>query len=184
MTTAALVCAGAIATAGVATGVAYAANINSTITVCVHHNGGGLYRASSCAAGDGQLTWNVQGPRGPRGLPGPQGSPGPQGPAGLSLFARVDNTGVLHQHSAGVSESKDSTFTGLYHVFFTQDISNCAATVSQGETSNNGFFPGTFYEAVVQSDPNNDGNPHEINVYPTDSSGTPKDAGFDLIVAC
>jgi hypothetical protein len=36
----------------------------------------------------------------------------------------------------------------------------------------------------VQSDPNNDGNPHEIDVYPTDTSGAPRDAGFDLVVAC
>ena len=169
MTTAALIGAAAVAMAGVAGGVAYAANTNNTITVCVHHSGGGLYKASTCASGDGQLSWNIQGPR---------------GPAGLSLFARVDNTGVLHQHSAGVTETKDPSFTGLYHVFFTQDISNCAVVASQGESSNNGFFPGTFYMAVVQSDPNNTGNSHEVNVYPTDNSGTPRDAGFDLIVAC
>ena len=80
--------------------------------------------------------------------------------------------------------SSDPSFTGLYHVFFPQDISNCAVVVSQGESSNNGFFPGTFYLAVVQSDPNNNGNPNEVNVTPTDATGTPKDAGFDLIVAC
>jgi hypothetical protein len=159
----------ALATVGAVGGVAYAAATSHTITVCVRHNGGGLYRARHCAVHDSQLSWNSQGPRGPRGL---------------SLFARVDETGKLHQHSAGVTATKDPAFTGVYHVDFPQNISACAAVVSQGEASNNGFFPGVLYEAVVQSDPNNSANPHEINVYPTDVSGSPKNAGFDLIVAC
>jgi hypothetical protein len=100
------------------------------------------------------------------------------------LFARVDETGTLHQHSAGVTVTKDSSFTGVYHVDFPENISACAVVASQGEASNNGFFPGTLYVAVVQNDPNNTSNPHEVNVYPTNASGSPRDAGFDLIVAC
>ncbi len=171
ITTAALYSVAALAVVGTASGVTYAATAPSshTITACVHHNGGGLYLAAHCAAHDSKLTWNAQ---------------GPQGQPGLSLFARADQTGALHQHSPGVTVVKDTSFTGVYHVFFPQNISGCAVVVSQGEASNNGFFPGTLYEAVVQSDPNNDGNPHEVNVYPTDASGAPKDASFDLIVAC
>ncbi len=108
----------------------------------------------------------------------------PAGPAGLSAFARVDQLGGLHQHSAGVTSTKDPGFTGVYYVDFTQDISACAAVVSQGETTNNGFIPGTLYEAVVQSDPNNTNNPHRVAVFPTDTSGSPKNAGFDLVLAC
>jgi hypothetical protein len=175
ITTAVLCSVAALAVAVIASGAAYAAAAaggSHTITACVHHSGGGLYLAAHCAAHDGQLAWNSHGPA------------GSQGPQGLSLFARVDQTGALHQHSPGVTVTKDTSFTGLYHVFFPRDISLCAAVVSQGEASNNGFSPGTLYEAVVQSDPNNDGNPREVNVYPTDTSGTPRDAGFDLALAC
>jgi hypothetical protein len=177
VTAAALCSVAALAVAVIACGAAYAASAakSRTITVCVHHNGGGLYRAARCDAHDSRLTWNAQGPAGPRG---------PAGAKGLSLFARVDQAGTLHQHSAGVTVTKDKTFTGVYHVFFAQNISRCAAVVSQGEAANNSFFPGTLYEAVVQSDPNNDGNPHEVAVFPTDPSGVPRDAGFDLILAC
>jgi hypothetical protein len=56
--------------------------------------------------------------------------------------------------------------------------------VSQGETTHNGYIPGALYEAINQSDPNNSGNPHQVNVYATDASGKPLAAGFDLIVAC
>jgi hypothetical protein len=66
--------------------------------------------------------------------------------------------------------TKDPAFTGVYHVSFPQNVSGCAAVVSQGEASNNGFLPGTLYMAVVQSDPNNTGNAHQINVYPTTGS--------------
>ncbi len=103
---------------------------------------------------------------------------------GLPLFARVDETGALHQHSPGVLASKDASFPGLYHVTFTQDISGCAAVVSQGESSNGGFYPDAQYVAEVQSDGSFGGGPHLINVYPTDASGSPVSAGFDLIVAC
>jgi hypothetical protein len=62
----------------------------------------------ACPTGSFAATWNQVGQQ------------EPPGPPGLSLFARVDNTGVLHQHSAGVTETKDPSFTGLYHVFFPQ----------------------------------------------------------------
>jgi hypothetical protein len=57
-------------------------------------------------------------------------------------------------------------------------------TLQRQAASNGAFSSGTLYLAVVQSDPPTSGNPHEVNVSPTDTSGHPKDAGFDLIVAC
>jgi hypothetical protein len=164
----------ALALVVIAGGVTYAATNGApaTITVCVHHSGGGLYKASKCAAHDSSLTWNVK---------GPAGAPGA---AGLSLFVRADETGKMYQHSAGVTVQRYDGFTGVYLVVFKQNISKCAAVVSQGEASNNGFFPGTFYEAVVQSDKYNLGNPHEVLVYATNASGDAVKAGFDLILAC
>ena len=149
-----------------------------------------------CGRGSTAISWNQAGPQGPAGAQGPAGPAGaqgpagpagpagPQGPAGTSLLARVDNKGTLHQHSAGVTVSVDPSFSNLYYVNFPQDISNCAVVVSQGETANNGFIPGAQYLAVIQSDPNNSGNSHQVAVNTTDTSGNPQPAGFDLIVAC
>jgi hypothetical protein len=172
--TAAMCAIAALALVVVAGGVTYAATDTApaTITVCVHHAGGGLYKASKCAAHDSSLTWNVKGPAGPQGTPG------------LSLFVRADENGTVYQHSAGVTVEKEDPYSGVYEVFFKQNISKCAAVVSQGEASNNGFFPGTFYEAVVQSDKYNIGDPHEVIVYATNTSGDGVNAGFDLILAC
>ena len=62
---------------------AYAATAGGgVITVCVHHRGGGLYRAPRCARHDRKLTWNAQGPRGPQGKAGAPGQPGAAGQSG------------------------------------------------------------------------------------------------------
>jgi hypothetical protein len=67
---------------------ALASSNNATLTACVSHNGGTLYRAKRCAKHDKQLSWNEQGPPGAtgrQGRQGPQGvegSPGIQGPQG------------------------------------------------------------------------------------------------------
>lgn len=62
--------------------VAYGAGGSETISVCVHHRGGALYKAKSCRARDEKLSWAKQGPRGLRGPQGPRGKDGAQGPAG------------------------------------------------------------------------------------------------------
>ena len=62
----------------------------STITVCVQHKGGGLYRAKRCARRDSKLSWNARGPQGLAGAPGLQGGTGAvgaQGPVGPSTGA-------------------------------------------------------------------------------------------------
>jgi hypothetical protein len=66
-------------------GGAYAAvnaSSSTTITACVRHRGKVLYTARRCARGDAELSWNVAGPRGPRGLPGVQGQVGVPGAPG------------------------------------------------------------------------------------------------------
>ena len=51
-----------------AAGGAWAASTGGrTITVCVHHSGGALYKASKCKQQDKHLTWNLQGPQGKPG---------------------------------------------------------------------------------------------------------------------
>jgi Collagen triple helix repeat (20 copies) len=68
---------------------ALASSNNVTLTACVSHNDGTLYRAKRCAKHDKQLSWNKQGPTGatgPQGKQGPQGVEGPkgiQGPQGI-----------------------------------------------------------------------------------------------------
>jgi hypothetical protein len=62
---------------------ALASSKNVTLTVCVSHNGGTLYRARRCAKHDKQLSWNKQGPTGATGPQGKQGAQGIQGPQGI-----------------------------------------------------------------------------------------------------
>jgi Collagen triple helix repeat (20 copies) len=52
----------------------------SQITACVEPRTNYLKYGSSC--GGQELTWNTEGPQGPKGDPGPAGARGPQGPAG------------------------------------------------------------------------------------------------------
>jgi hypothetical protein len=74
---------GLVAVILAAGGGAYAAtNAGQTITVCVKHNTGGLYRAGHCARHDKKLSWNAQGPSGAGGPVGPKGNTGAQGPSG------------------------------------------------------------------------------------------------------
>jgi hypothetical protein len=79
--TAATLAAAALLIAG---GGAYAIATSSvgTITVCVKHNGGTLYKAKRCAKRDKQLSWNNQGPPGPSGATGARGTQGPKGDRG------------------------------------------------------------------------------------------------------
>jgi hypothetical protein len=69
-------------------GGAYAAGTSGgSISVCVHHNGGGLYQAHQCARDDRELQWDVRGldgPKGAAGAAGPAGPAGAPGPRGLT----------------------------------------------------------------------------------------------------
>jgi hypothetical protein len=91
-----------IAAAGGAYG-AYAATAANTITVCIHHNGGGLYQAHKCANHDKKLTWNQQGPQGATGLPGPQGVPGAAGaPAAVQVAGWSGGIGTIGTYNGAI----------------------------------------------------------------------------------
>jgi hypothetical protein len=63
--------------------VAYASTRGQgTISACVRHQDGTLYRAHKCAGKDRRLRWGVTGPRGMTGAQGPQGATGPTGATG------------------------------------------------------------------------------------------------------
>jgi hypothetical protein len=64
---------------------AIASSSSGTITICVSHKGGTLYKASKCKKHDKKLSWNRQGVPGPQGVQGVQGVQGPQGPGGSIL---------------------------------------------------------------------------------------------------
>jgi hypothetical protein len=80
------IAAGALALLIVGGGAyALASSNNVTLTVCVSHNGGTLYRAKTCAKHDKRLSWNKQGPT---GATGPQGKQGAQGLRGCPEVRR------------------------------------------------------------------------------------------------
>jgi hypothetical protein len=150
---------GVIAVVIAAAGGAYAANSGGTITVCVHHNGGGLYEAKKCAKHDANLRWNAQGPPGQQGNPGLQGPRGPQGSPGTNgtngtngldgtarAYGRVAPDGTLTRsknatvsHTAGtgiyciaLSAGIDPTTTVLVATpDFNGDSTNFASNASQ-----------------------------------------------------
>lgn len=80
---------------------ALASSSGGTITVCVTHKGGALYKAKKCAKADRKLVWNKQ------GSPGPTGPPGPEGPRGAQ--GRPGDQGI--QGSPGVSNYQIVTGT-------------------------------------------------------------------------
>lgn len=66
-------------------GYALASGASNTIHACVHHHGGGIYIAKTCATGDSAISWNKVGPRGLQGPRGRTGPRGPQGPGATSI---------------------------------------------------------------------------------------------------
>lgn len=90
-----------------------------TITVCVSHKGGTLYRAKRCAMADRKLSWNkhgspgptgepgVQGPQGSRGQQGVQGQQGIQGAPGIGNYQVIKGTLV---ESSGGGINLDSAY--------------------------------------------------------------------------
>ena len=90
-------------------GGAYAAGSSGPqITVCVHHRGGALYRASRCARGDRRLSWNEIGPRGPAGA---RGGPGATGPAGAPGVPGVTGAPGTAGAAAGFSADQPNVVT-------------------------------------------------------------------------
>ena len=103
-------------------GAAYAASKSSgTITVCVAHTSGTLYKHASCNKGDSTLSWNVRGPR------------GPAGPPATSLWALVDGSASPTLiYGKGVTSVSD--FSGTILVTFSKNVSKCAFVATPAST--------------------------------------------------
>jgi hypothetical protein len=75
--------------------------------------------------------------RGPQGLAGPQGPQGIQGPAGppaTKLWAKVDSTTPSIVRGSGTTGALEGPavigLTGVYRIFFNQDVSGCLSLAS------------------------------------------------------
>lgn len=136
---------------------ALASSRSATITVCVSHNGGALYKAKKCARKDKTLSWNQQGPQGlpgatgsqgtqgPRGAQGPEGTPGapgqqgPQGPPGAAgqqgpagpsnTFATTASGYTLLSASSETTVMSETVPAGSYVISGKTDLDNAAAAV-------------------------------------------------------
>jgi hypothetical protein len=102
-----------VAALAIAGGGAYAlaASSGSTITVCVSHKGGMLYKAKGCAKGDKKLTWNRQGPKGSTGPRGMQGEPGNNGAPGTARAYAW----VLGGTTPSLDPNRTKGFTAVTH---------------------------------------------------------------------
>jgi hypothetical protein len=94
---------------------ALASSSGGTITVCVSHNGGALYKAKKCAKHDTKLSWNKVGQQGPGGAPGANGAPGG------STWASVNSNGTV-LFSAPSWGSNTVTHMGTGHYCTSQPV--------------------------------------------------------------
>jgi hypothetical protein len=129
-------------------GYALATTSGGTVTVCVSHKGGTLYKAKKCANIDKKLSWNKvgpQGPQGPQGSRGATGATGPQGPRGLQgpagpgtvLFAEI-SSGTAPRVLYGRGVTAVSWQPPNYFVTFNRDITACAPVgTTTGTMGNN-----------------------------------------------
>jgi hypothetical protein len=84
--------------AGAGGGYALASGSSTTITVCVSHKGGGLYKAKRCKKRDSRLSWNQTGPQGVQGVQGIQGQKGDAGPPGVPSVTEASSAAVTITH--------------------------------------------------------------------------------------
>lgn len=197
----------AVATAGAAVGaggLAFAASGGGVIRACANVKTGALRISAKCKKKQERaVSWNRQGPQGPRGVPGATGvggatgAPGATGSAGASatkLFATVDLAGTIVASSPGVQVFHDAT--GQYEVNFGQDVSHCAAIANIGSVpvysapgGNTGRATGyaiTDLEAAGSTLPTS-GYPSADTVVVDTIAGSgdsPKDTSFDVAVFC
>jgi hypothetical protein len=184
------VLAGAVVTAVALGGIAFAASTSGgTISVCVHHKGGGLYKAARCAHSDRTLSWNARGPQGRPGVAGGQGGqgePGIQGEPGPitgALPSAVTLTGAwVIEGPAGASGQEMSTaisfpLTPVDAPTVVIVAPNATATTQcPGSVSAPEAEAGVLcvYEAVAANGPVAFANPV------TDSAGTSSQFGVEL----
>jgi hypothetical protein len=96
---------------------AFASSSGSSISVCVKHNGGVLYKAKKCVRHDMSLTWNQHGPRGAAGPQGIAGQPGATGAQGVSGPPGATGQGpalaVWNDDGAHLTAVDDTSFHSL-----------------------------------------------------------------------
>jgi len=157
-------------------GAALAASTSGrTIAACVHHHGGGLYRAGHCGRGDTRLTWNIQGQQ---GLPGPPGTPGL--PA-TKLWAVVDGSTPSIVRGSGATGVSVVAGPGAYEVDFNQDVSGCAYSATLGQPTGGTLLGPAIGFVGVQP---RYGVPNGIFVQTSDRNGTGTNESFYLTVFC
>jgi hypothetical protein len=113
---------------------ALASSGGGTITVCVSHSRGTLYKARKCAKHDGTLSWNTQGPAGATGPQGRQGLQGPTGPTGATgSTGRQGPSGPQGQPGTGnacnAGEGAGSHLTLAQYTSWS-DVATCDITLS------------------------------------------------------
>lgn len=180
---------------GAGGGYAVAASNNKTITVCADKKTGLLHLKTRgrCKSSQMRVSWNQQGPQGLQGPPGPQGSQGSQGvqgaqgsqgPAGVSVWANVEDNGTV---LAGRGISVQRVQAGTYQVTITD--STCARATNAPVVSvadaapgmvQGGVFPTAWYS--------NTGLNQQFMVFTgVVSAGpafTPTDHPFDVLDTC
>jgi hypothetical protein len=92
---------------------------------------------------------------------------------------RSDETGHVIA-SSGVTASNVRGGTGYYPVPVNRDVSHCASVASEDQASNGGIV--TNVQVVSRIIPSVSTTTVYVNTQ--DSTGTPKDTGFDLAVYC
>ena len=117
------------------------------------------------------------GATGAQGPQGPQGAPGTPGQNAVSLWAVVEENGVLARGS-GVTKA-DQINTGTYEVIFNQNVENCAfgSSLGDGETSEAEWIGNV---ATTRRG----GQPDGIWVRTFNSAGTGANLPFVLQVSC
>jgi hypothetical protein len=92
---------------------ALASSSGGTITVCVNHKGGSLYRAKKCAKADRKLSWNKQGSPGPTGEPGAQGARGIQGQQGVQGQQGIQGASGISDYQVITGTPAESSGSGV-----------------------------------------------------------------------
>jgi outer membrane protein assembly factor BamB len=185
---------------------ALASSSDGTITVCVSHHGGGLYKARRCAKHDRKLKWNRAGPKGDAG---PKGATGPAGAPGQSVTSSSLSTGDANCPDGGTRFTSVSGATyacnGAPATRLWAVVSS-AGTLLRGSHASSASAVAGGYEVDFDRDvsqcsyqatlgatsaeigeigvgPRN-GNASGVFVFTADSTGAQTAHGFNLAVNC
>ena len=183
---------------------------NGVIHACYHVNGQGQLDSDAdlrvidptgngnadtkaCKRHEAALDWNQAGAQGPQGPQGAQGDTGPQGPKGDTgpagadaprVFARLNADGSIAASSPSVVPNYTGKFTftgsvGQYQVGFNQDVEGCVAVANMYGSGNQFTNTGDAGYAVTSFTSH-----FQVGVIVFGPDGRPKNASFNLIVAC